>query len=266
MNPYLLERPALVSFSGGRTSGFMLAKVAEAFGGTLPSDVVPVFANTGLEDERTYQFVAEVSRRFPVVVIERGPKDVANVVTIADCARKGEPFAQLITDKSYLPNPVARLCTAHLKIKAMASYARSLGWERWRVAIGLRADEERRVARVKTTRLDEDYERVTPISDAGHTLKDVTEFWDSQPFDLEFPRGDNLYGNCVGCFLKSRKRLDTIARETPHALAWWIEQERLRGATFRSDRPNYAVLAKSAIEQPLLFSPDDESLPCDCHS
>ena len=46
-NPYKIEGPALISFSGGRTSGFMLYHILQAHGGTLPEDYFVVFANTG---------------------------------------------------------------------------------------------------------------------------------------------------------------------------------------------------------------------------
>ncbi len=52
-NPYLIEGPALVSFSGGRTSGYMLKHILDAHDGTLPEDVHVVFANTGKEMEVT---------------------------------------------------------------------------------------------------------------------------------------------------------------------------------------------------------------------
>ena len=35
-NPYRVPRPAVISFSGGRTSGFMLKKIVDAYGGRLP--------------------------------------------------------------------------------------------------------------------------------------------------------------------------------------------------------------------------------------
>ena len=49
MNPYKIPRPALISFSGGRTSGFMLHNIIQAYGGKLPDDIHVVFANTGKE-------------------------------------------------------------------------------------------------------------------------------------------------------------------------------------------------------------------------
>lgn len=73
MNPYLVEGPAVISFSGGRTSGYMLAKIVEAHGGKLPADVLPIFANTGKEHEKTLEFVQACSERIaPVTWIEYG--------------------------------------------------------------------------------------------------------------------------------------------------------------------------------------------------
>ena len=53
MNPYKINGPALISFSGGRTSGFMLWNILQAHNGKLPDDVYVTFANTGKEAPET---------------------------------------------------------------------------------------------------------------------------------------------------------------------------------------------------------------------
>lgn len=42
-DPFLLPPHSVISFSGGRTSGMLLRRVLDAFGGTLPPDRVVIF-------------------------------------------------------------------------------------------------------------------------------------------------------------------------------------------------------------------------------
>jgi hypothetical protein len=51
--PYHIEGPALISFSGGRTSAYMLRQILDAYGGRLPDGIVPTFANRGSSPIRT---------------------------------------------------------------------------------------------------------------------------------------------------------------------------------------------------------------------
>lgn len=105
---------------------------------------------------------------------------------------------------------------------------------------------------------------------AQHTIEDVEAFWKASPFDLELPHGSNMYGNCVGCFLKSRTKLEMIMAEEPHHFDWWIKAEALKvgnkpsGAFFRNDRPTYAQMMAQVKAQGTFAYPDDDSLPCMC--
>ena len=110
MNPYLITEPTCISFSGGRTSAYMLYKVLEAHGGKLPDEAVVCFANTGKEEESTLQFVhdCETNWNVPIVWLEyqaENPK--FKVVDFKTASREGEPFEALIKKRSYLPNPFA---------------------------------------------------------------------------------------------------------------------------------------------------------------
>lgn len=68
-NPYRLDPPAVVSFSGGRTSGYMLWHILESFGGKLPEDVRVVFCNTGKERPETLDFVERCGQRWGVPIV-----------------------------------------------------------------------------------------------------------------------------------------------------------------------------------------------------
>ena len=56
-SPYIVPRPAVISFSGGRTSGYMLKHILDTHGGRLPEDLSVVFANTGMERPETLDFI-----------------------------------------------------------------------------------------------------------------------------------------------------------------------------------------------------------------
>ncbi len=60
--------PALISFSGGRTSGYLLYKILESYDGVLPEDVHVVFANTGKEMVQTLDFINDCSKNWDVNV------------------------------------------------------------------------------------------------------------------------------------------------------------------------------------------------------
>ena len=60
---YKLPTPSLISFSGGRTSAYMLKKIIDAYNGKLPKDIIVCFANTGKELEETLEFVHECEKK-----------------------------------------------------------------------------------------------------------------------------------------------------------------------------------------------------------
>ena len=284
-NPYLIEGPALISFSGGRTSGFMLRQILDAHGGTLPDDVIPVFANTGKEMPETLDFVHECGDRWGVNIVwveyrHTPGKPTFEIVNHNSASRNGEPFDNLISARSMLPNPVTRFCTVELKIRTMNRFGKSLGWTEFDKAVGLRADEPRHAASIKgrATRSREsgEGEIFCPLADAGITVADVTAFWSRQPFDLRLPNinGSTPLGNCDLCFLKGGATLMGIIRERPNLADWWIKTEMnaakratLRKpeiALFRADRPSYAKMLELSQTQGDLFT-DTATQPCMCH-
>ena len=229
----------LISFSGGRTSGYMLHQILEA-NGSLPDRAKVLFANTGREMPQTLDFVQECSERWqvPITWLEytrRNNKVSYDVVDHSSASRNGEPLAALFRSRSYLPNVVARFCTAEAKIRTMKRYLVGQGWKRWWNCVGIRADEAHRVQEGPSTdRWDYWY----PLNDAGVTKKDVMAFWKAQPFDLRLagPNGSTPKGNCDGCFLKSEATLAMMWREHPDRMQWWADMEAEIGSSFHKTR------------------------------
>ena len=228
-NPYRVPRPAVISFSGGRTSAYMLRHIVDSYGGRLPDSVSVIFANTGLERPETLEFVDVCGRAWGVEVVWVeylwDAPHRTRVVDFATASRKGEPYAALIDRKGFVPSVTMRTCSGTLKRDRIESYARHrLGLKRWHSVIGFRADEQRRVLRMRAMNCGSrtGSHAVLPLADAGVREADVLDWWKRQPFDLGIP---SYAGNCDLCYLKGRAKLIHLIREDPTLADWWIEQE-----------------------------------------
>lgn len=256
--PFRVSGPAIISFSGGRTSAYMLRRILDAHGGALPADVHAVFANTGREMPATLDFVQRCAAEWnvPVTWLEFTARreDGFRVVNHNGAGRDGEPFAALLENASALPNPVQRSCTQELKIRTIKRWCVAAhGWERWLNIVGIRADEPHRVNRRPTK---DRWTLAYPLADAGVTKADVLDFWAAQTFDLAL--AGPWEGNCDGCFLKSRAAIMRMIADHPERMIWWSRmEEQTRGSpgvnrVFRKDRPTYSALAEHVRRTPRL--------------
>jgi 3'-phosphoadenosine 5'-phosphosulfate sulfotransferase (PAPS reductase)/FAD synthetase len=274
-DPFKIDSPTCISFSGGRTSAYMLWRVLQSNGG-LPDEAVIVFANTGKEEEATLQFIRDCETNWQVKVhwVERVFDDKGfKLVDFDTASRDGEPFEALIRKRNYLPNPVARICTSELKIWAQGKFtatlpmfegesSRAMEDVSW---IGIRRDEERRAAKIA------DKSRI-PLWTAMVTKDTVGDFWRNNKFDLALPNmnGVTMHGNCDLCFLKPTAQVVSLIREKPERATWWAKAEALAlaskpdGAVFRKDRPRYSDLAKFAQQQSDMFDPNEKAIACFC--
>jgi 3'-phosphoadenosine 5'-phosphosulfate sulfotransferase (PAPS reductase)/FAD synthetase len=275
---FRIDGPAVISFSGGRTSGLMLYRILEACGGKLPDDIRVVFANTGKEMPETLDFIKECGDQWNVAITwleyadHDDPQKRWKIVDYDSASRYGEPFAAMIGRNKILPNPVMRLCTGNMKIRPTKFFVQQvLGWTHWDLVIGFRADEPRRVARLQEPSA-EPYDRIAPLAAAGVAVGDVSAFWQANSFDLRLPsnNGKTMHGNCDLCYLKSVHLIYSLIREDPQRALWWMEQEKKIGPrgrcmNFRNDRPSYARLYEMAHDQTEMFGfSDDPIMDCAC--
>ena len=89
-----------ISFSGGRTSAFMLYKIIQENEG-LPDNVKVLFANTGREMPETLDFVRDCQEKWGVDVVwleydKNGKRTTYKVTDYENASREGEPFEKLI--------------------------------------------------------------------------------------------------------------------------------------------------------------------------
>lgn len=289
-NPYRIEGPALISFSGGRTSAFMLKQIIDAWDGQLPEDVHVTFANTGREREETLRFVHDCATHWGVRVRwlefkhrKRGEpfEEGYTEVGFNSASRNGEPFEAMLASRgAYLPNSQTRFCTIDLKIRVMRNFAKAQGWKRWKNVVGLRADEMHRVFKAieRNHSGKEPFTTVMPMASTGKeighfgkTVRDVEAFWASQPFDLAL---HSYEGNCDLCFLKARGKLMKLMRDRPELADWWIKIEdqrmlrsegltSMRAGQFRQDE-TYRKLRDAALNSPELPMFDDDEHDAEC--
>lgn len=217
-----------VSFSGGETSGYMTYQTINHWHRHW-DEIVVAFANTGQENEATLTFVDRCDREFGfnTVWVEADVKHGEKVstghkvVSYATANRNGVPFEEVI--KKYgIPNSKFPHCTRELKLNPLRSYIRSLGWEDYDTAIGIRADEANRRSKAQF----EDRLKY-PLMDTFPTTKaDINRWWAVQPFRLDLL---SYQGNCKWCWKKSLRKLLAIMQDDPSNFDFPEEMEALYG-------------------------------------
>lgn len=258
MNHYKFDAPTIISFSGGRSSAYLLYKVLEAYEFNLPDHIKVIFCNTGKEMPQTLDFVKDCSVNWnvPIVWLEYAGKKKYNIVDYDTASRKGEPFETLITERKYVPNSMARFCTSELKVLTIERYMDC----DFDTAVGIRGDEPRRVVKMRNK---EGYH--VPLADDKVTEVDISTFWQKQKFDLQLPKAEfNTLSNCDLCFLKGTKIRKSIIEHNPNLADWWAAQEERIGGRFRKDSPPYKDLKIIATDQTNLFDFDDSTMSCFC--
>jgi 3'-phosphoadenosine 5'-phosphosulfate sulfotransferase (PAPS reductase)/FAD synthetase len=274
-DPFVIDGPTCISFSGGRTSAYMLWRVIQSNGG-LPDEARVIFANTGKEEEATLRFVRDCGERWgvPITWVEYVPDAPRfRVVDFDSASRQGEPFEALIQARGMVPNPVSRFCTVELKVRTIHRYLRSQEWSEWESWMGIRADEPRRVARLTNNDYGKHETKYSPLAVAGIGVEQVGAFWAANDFDLGLPNmgGKTMHGNCDLCFLKPAAQVFSLIAEKPERAIWWAKMETEvgevasgNGAYFRVDRPSYAEMLKFSQDQLSMFDPAEQGIPCFC--
>lgn len=211
----------LISFSGGATSGFMLHWILNNWQDRY--NIKVVFANTGKEHEKTFEFINKCSEYFhcEIIWVEAVPNSVKGwavthkIVTHETASRNGEPFEAAIKLIG-IPSSGNPYCSIQLKNLPIKSYLKSIGFKKFYTAIGIRADGIDRVnVNFKKKRI------VYPlISDVPMNKKMIAQWWLNQPFKLEVSTG---LGNCDNCWKMSMKSLIYNAKHYPESFKWWDE-------------------------------------------
>ena len=203
----------LVSFSGGETSAYLAKWLIDNKSENY--DMVFVFANTGDEEEETLKFVDLCASKWNIdivwveAVVHHGERvgSTHKVVDFNTASRNREPFKEVI--KKYgIPNQNFLHCNREMKLNPIKSYMKSIGWKKYKTAIGIRVDEFDRVNKNRVKQ-----RLIYPlVSDKPTTKQEISHWWSTQDFRLKL-RSYNT--NCRTCWKKSDKVLAQTYRDNP---------------------------------------------------
>lgn len=224
----MIKDKLLISFSGGRTSAYMLNYIINDEKYKEKYDFIVVFANTGKEHEGTLEFVRDCEINFGIDIIWIEARHLDNngkpfskkgwgvkfdIVDFKTASRNGEPFEQMLSVLG-IPCSSAPFCSDQLKRKPIEMYLKNIGWKGYYKAIGIRCDEiDRMNPNFKKKKI------VYPlIKDHPITKNQIIEWWGNNFFDLKIPF--NL-GNCDICWKKSFKVLIQNTKDFPQRFDWW---------------------------------------------
>jgi len=257
-----------ISFSGGKTSAYMTKLLLDNYSDKY--DFIVTFANTGLENEKTLEFINNCDKHFgfntvwlEAVIDPRKMKGTTHKIVNFDTACRDNSLFESMIEKYGIPNKAYPHCTRELKLQVMESYLRSIGLQpnEVKTAIGIRSDEMRRVSK--------NHERrniVYPlVNDFSSDKEDVNIFWEQQDFTLEIP--EHL-GNCRMCFKKSFKKLFMQMDEDVNSVDFHKKMEKIHPQTNNKEGYPDRVFFRqntSALQLIEMWKKDRESLDPSIH-
>jgi len=239
-----LKDRLLVSFSGGETSAYMLWWILKNWKNKY--EIKVVFANTGDEEEETLNFVNECSKRWKIEIIwveavvhhNERIGSTHKIVDFKTAARNREPFVEVI--KKYgIPNQNFLHCNREMKLNPIKSYLKSLRWNNYKTAIGIRVDE---IDRMNVNR--DKLGLIYPFISGKPTSKqEVSYWWSKQDFRLKLK---SYCTNCRTCWKKSDKVLAEVFKVNPDYFEFNKEMEDKYGdekyTFFRNGRSTIQLL------------------------
>ena len=275
--------PIIVSFSGGRTSFYLLLE--EIIAKYPARKIYVVFANTGEERPETLEFINEATLRYGIAVIYleavvSPKKGIATTYRLVDYATAyrpeyswnpdygrnygfdnplycskyadlmatrpaewGHPFEAVIA-KYGIPNNSFGHCSRELKTQVIGGWIKGhFAPGGFQMALGIRADEAEREG-----------QWWYPLIESGVTKEQVRAYWNAQPFDLGLK---DYEGNCGLCWKKGHNKNWTILEQYPVIGLWYLKMEQQYGMVTPDDSDRRRTAAMAPL--PLLDTLDIEA-------
>lgn len=222
-----MKENLLVSFSGGETSAYLSKWLIDNKSNKY--NMIFVFANTGDEEEETLIFIDKCSKEWNINIIwveaivhhNNRIASTHKIVDFKTASRNREPFKEVI--KKYgIPNQNFLHCNREMKLNPIKSYIKSIGWNNYKTALGIRIDE---IDRINKNR--KELNLIYPlISEKPTTKQEISYWWSKNNFRLNI---ESYKSNCRTCWKKSDIVLSKIYKDNPNYFDFNKEMEKLYG-------------------------------------
>jgi len=198
----------IVSFSGGRTSAYLVYVIEGMRQRGEIDNVHYVFMDTGAEHPKTYEFIKNVVNHFKIDLVcirakinpKHGVGTTYQIVDEIGCDMK--PWKDFV-NKYGTPYSHIAHCTARLKTDPYEKWIKE-NFKEYTTWLGIRADEPQRLRKRPNVKY------LADVSD--YEKEDILEFWRSMPFDLNL---SEWLGNCVFCVKKGTNKIALAAMDEP---------------------------------------------------
>lgn len=210
-----LDGVNVVSFSGGRTSAFLVYLMEQER--RKGAEVHYVFMDTGAEHPKTYEFIRNLVTVWgiPLVCIRMVALPMNKGVTyrevdVDDIGTDLVPFRDMLR-KYGAPDAARPHCSNKMKERPFQKYCAAKFGKDYTTWLGIRADEPHRLGEKPGIRF---------LAELSYASKqDILNWWSDQPFDLEI--SEHL-GNCVFCIKKTDGKVNLAIRDEPELYAEFL--------------------------------------------
>lgn len=196
----------VVSFSGGRTSAFLIHLMEQERRKGV--NMHYVFMDTGAEHPNTYEFIRNIVNVWgiPLVCIRMVAlpmnKGVSyQVIDVNDIGPDLVPFRDMLM-KYGAPDAARPHCSNKMKERPFQKYCLDHFGRHYTTWLGIRADEPSRLGEKVGIRFLAELTNITK--------QEILDWWSNQPFDLDI--SEHL-GNCVFCIKKSHGKVNLATRD-----------------------------------------------------
>lgn len=203
----------VVSFSGGRTSAYMVSLMEKMRRNGEMDDVRYVFMDTGAEHPKTYEFIKNCVDHFKIdlrcirtdISMDFGTGPKYTEITLDECGPDLQPWIDM-TRKYGTPYTHGAFCTDRMKTAPYKKFCDDqFGKKSYVTWLGIRSDETRRINLARGG-----YRYLAEVSPM--TKIDINGWWSEMPFDLDLP---DYLGNCVFCLKKGDNKIALAMRKEP---------------------------------------------------